>query len=108
MEVDTVGEGLDLRARGALDQNLDGAVGQLQQLQDIGERADVVDRVGFRIVVGGIDLGGKQDLLFRAHHLFQRLDRLLAADEQRNDHVREHDDVAQREDRVDIVAGSTG
>ena len=30
------------------------------------------------------------------HHLFERLDRLLATDEERNDHVRENDDVAQR------------
>ena len=38
-------------------------------------------------------------MLVRAHHLFERLDRLLAADEERHDHVREDDDVAQRQDR---------
>jgi hypothetical protein len=30
----------------AFDQHLDGAVGQLQQLQDVGDGADVVDRIG--------------------------------------------------------------
>ena len=33
------------------------------------------------------------------HRLVERGDRLLAPDEQRHDHVREHDDVAQREER---------
>ena len=98
-----------MRARdGAFDQHLHGAVRQLQQLQHVGERADVIDRVRLGIVVGGILLGREQDLLFRAHHLFQRLDRLLTPDEERNDHVREHHDVAQREDCEDAVAGSPG
>ena len=88
-----------LGARDALDQHLHGAVGQLQQLQHVGERADVVDRVGLGIVVGGVLLGGEQDLLVGAHHLFERPDRLLAPDEERHDHVREHDDVAQRQHR---------
>ena len=97
-----------MRARRAFDQHLDGAVRQLQQLQHIGERADVIDRVGFGIIVGGILLGREQDLFFRAHDLFQGLDRLLTPDEERNDHVREHHDVAQREDCVDAVAGRPG
>ena len=109
VEVVAVGEARRSCARArALDQHLDGAVGQLQQLQHIGERADVVDRVGRRIVVGGIHLGGEQDLLVGAHHLFERLDRLFAADEERHDHVREHHDVAQRQDCEDAVAGSPG
>ena len=33
------------------------------------------------------------------HRLLERADRLLAADEQRHHHVREHDDVAQRQQR---------
>ena len=85
---------------GALDQHLDGAVGQLEQLQHARERADLVDRVGRRIVVGGVLLRRQQNERVRAHHLFERLDRLLAADEQRHDHVREDDDVAQRQHRI--------
>src|SRR5262249_14976750 len=36
------------------------------------------------------------------HHLFERADRLLAADEERDDIVRENDDVAQRQHRVSV------
>ena len=56
-----VGVFANLGALGPLDQHLDGAVGQLQQLQHARQRADLEDRVGRRIVVGGILLGGQQD-----------------------------------------------
>ncbi len=87
-------------ALGAFDQHLHGAVGQLQELQHARERADLEDRVGRRIVVGGVLLGREQDEGIVAHHLFERTDRLLAADEQRHDHMGEDDDVAQRQDRI--------
>ena len=90
----------NLAALRAFDQHLDGAVGQLQQLQHAGERAGLVNGVGRRIVIGGVLLRGEQDERVRAHHLFERLDRLLAADEQRHDHVRKHHDVAQRQHRI--------
>ena len=90
----------DLGALRALDQHLHGAVGQLEQLQHAGERADLEDRVGRRIVVGGVLLRREQDERVALHHLFERLDRLLAPDEQRHDHVREDHDVAQRKNRV--------
>ena len=41
----------NLRARRAFDQHLDGAVGQLEQLQHARQRPDFEDRVGCRIVV---------------------------------------------------------
>ena len=97
--VAAVGVSEHLAALRALDQHLDGAVRQLEQLQHAGERAGLIDRVGCRIVVGGVPRR-QQNERVRAHHLFQRLDRLLAADEQRHDHVREDDDVAQRKHRV--------
>ena len=90
----------DARARGALDQHLHGAVGQLEQLQHAGERADVENRIRRRIVVGGVLLRRQQNERVRAHHLFERLDRLLAADEQRHDHVRENNDVPQWQHRI--------
>ena len=52
---------------------------------------------GAGIVLGGVLLRDEQDLLVVAHDRFERADGLLAADEQRDDHVREHDDVAQRQ-----------
>ena len=53
-----------------------------------------------RIVLRRVLLRDEQDLLVVLHHRFQRAHGFLAADEQRHDHVREHDDVAQRQDRV--------
>ncbi len=57
-----VGIAVDLGARAAFDQHLDGAVGQLEELENVGDGADAVDGVGLRVVVGGVDLGGKHDL----------------------------------------------
>ncbi len=91
----------DLHAAPALDQHLDGVVGQLQELQHGAERADRVDVVGAGIVLAGVLLGDQQDLLVVLHDLFERLDALLAADEEGNDHAGEHDDVAQRQDGID-------
>ncbi|MNL21213.1 hypothetical protein D3C87_1424910 [compost metagenome] len=91
---------VDLGARAPFDQHLDGAVGQLQQLQNVGDRAHLVDRGGFRIVVRRVNLGGKHDLLVCPHDLFQRTDGLFTADEERHDHVREDYDVAKRQDRI--------
>ena len=96
------GVGLHGRARGAFHQHLDGAVGQLQQLQHRGERAGGKDRVGGRIVLGGVLLRREQDVPVALHHLFERANRLLAADEERHDHVRENDDVAQRQNRIGL------
>ena len=95
-----IGVARHLRARGALDQHLHGAVGQLEQLQHARERADGVDRVRRRIVVGGVLLRRQQNEGVRAHDFFERLDRLFAADEKRNDHVREDNDVPQRQHRI--------
>ncbi len=88
---------LNFRPRGTLDQHLDGAVRQLEQLEHVRERPDLVDRSGRRIVVRGVLLRGQQDERVGAHHLFQRLDRFFAPDEKGHDHVREDDNVAQRQ-----------
>ena len=97
-----LGVALDGGAARALDQHLDGAVGQLQQLEHRGERAHGVDAVGRRLVVARVLLGDEQDLLVRPHHLFEGGDRLLAPDEQRHDHVGEDDNVAERQDRIKL------
>src|SRR5260370_2074725 len=88
------------RALSALDQYLDGAVGDLQQLQHARKRANLVDRLRCRIVVGGVLLRREHDERIQAHHLLERADRLLASDEERHDHVRKYDDVAQRQHRI--------
>jgi hypothetical protein len=99
-ELAAIGEPLDPGALIALHQHLDGAVGQLQQLQHRGQRAHGEDGVGRRIVVGGIALGHQQNPLVVAHHVLERADRLLAPDEQGHDHVRKDHDIAQRQDRI--------
>ena len=78
-----------LRALSALDQHLHGTVGQLEQLQHARERSYLEDRVRSRIVVGGVLLRRQQNESVGTHHLFERADGLLAANEERHDHVRE-------------------
>ena len=89
----------DAGARLAFDQHAHGLVGQLQKLQHGRQRADPMQAVGVGIVLGGVLLGQKQNLLLVVHHLFERANGFLAADEQRNDHVGKHDDIAQRQHR---------
>ena len=59
LRADEAGDGGALLA---LDQHLDGAVGQFQQLQHGGHDADVIDGVRGRIVVGAVLLGGQQEI----------------------------------------------
>src|SRR5690606_21924731 len=94
----------DLGARAALAQHLHGAVGKLQELKHGRERVDPVHRARRRIALGGILLRNEQDLLVRAHDFLERIDRALTADEQRHDHVGEHHNVAQRQDREHFPA----
>ena len=101
-----LGDLVDLHARHAFDQHLDGAVGQLEQLQHVRERADRIQVTGARVVGVGRLLGDEQDALVRLHRLVEGADRLVAAHKQRDDHVREDDDVAQGQYRqVERFAG---
>ena len=88
----------------ALDQHLDRPVRQFEQLEHRADGADRVDVGGRRIVLRGILLGDEQDLLVVLHHVFERAHRFLAADKQRHDHVREDDDVAKGQDRIERAA----
>ncbi len=103
-------EGLDLGAVGTLDQHLDGAVRQLQQLQHAGDGADRVQVAGGWLVDVRAALRDEQDLAPAFHRDVERAHGLLAADEQRNHHVRKHHHVAQRQHRQldEIVRGLGG
>ncbi len=107
-EARVVDEALDPGAGIALDQHLDRAVGQLEQLQDAGNRPDAIDVLAAGIVLARILLRHQQDLLVVLHHLLERVDRLLAPDEQRDDHVGEDDDVAQRQHRKQRILRMLG
>src|SRR5262249_43757029 len=88
------------RALSALDEYLDGAVRELEQLQHARKRADLVDGLRRRLVVGPVLLGGEQDEGVGPNHLLERADRLLASDEEGRDHVRKYDGVAQWQYRI--------
>ena len=96
---------IDAGAVHALHQHLHRAIRQLQQLQDRGDRADAVQVVAFGVVDVRGFLSHQHDALVGAHGGIQRLDGLLPADEQRDDHVRVHHHVAQRQHRHALEAG---
>ena len=78
----------------AFDQNLDGSIRQFQQLQDSSDRPDLEYIVRGRIVVARMLLRNEQNLLIVIHDVFEGANGLLATDEERNDHMGKHDDVA--------------
>src|SRR6476660_3479704 len=69
-------------------------------MQHARKRANLVNGLGRRLVVGRLLLGGEQDEGVGAHHFLEREDGLLASDEEGRDHVRKYDDVAQRQHRI--------
>ena len=97
-------EGHDLGAPAAFDQHLHRAVGQFQQLQHRGDGADLVEVVRARVVLRRVLLRDEEDLLVVLHHRLERADGFLAADEEGDDHVREHHDVPQGEHRKEFAA----
>jgi len=99
-EFGLAGEAVDAGARLALHEYLYRLVGELQQLKDGCHRPDDV-HVGLRrVVLLRVLLRDEQDLLVIDHHVLERADGFLAADEQRHDHTRKHDDVAQRKQGI--------
>ncbi len=83
----------NLAALDALDQNLDIAVGQLQALHDVDDRAHLVNLVGLGLVHAGIVLGRQENLLVAGQRLFQRAHARLPAHHERSHHVGEDDHV---------------
>ena len=83
----------------SLDQDLHGAIGQLEHLQNARDAANAKHVFGARLVLASGLLSHQHDLAAGFHRRFERLDRFRPPDEQRDDHVREHDHVAQREQR---------
>src|SRR4051812_23329107 len=69
-------------------------------MQHARKRADLVNGLGRRLVVGRVLLGGEKDEGVGPHHLLEREDGLRASDEEGRDHVRKYNDVAQRQHRI--------
>ena len=87
----------------ALDEHLDVAVGQLQALDDVGDAAHRVDVFGPRVVHRRVVLRGEEDPLVLEQRVLERARRARPSDDERHHHVREHDDVPQRNDRQGFV-----
>ena len=83
----------DFGALGAFHQDLDIPVGKLDALDDIRERADLIDFLGFRIVDGGVVLRDQKNLLVPGQRFFQRAHRRFAAHDERVHHLRKDDHV---------------
>ena len=77
----------------AFDENLYGAVGQFQKLENGGDRADFVHVIGAGIVDRSVALGHQHDFIVALVNHFERTHRLVAAHEERGDHVRKNNDV---------------
>ena len=82
----------------ALDQHLDVAVGQLQALDDVGDAAHRVDVVRARVVDRRVVLRGEEDPLVLEQRMFQGARGRRPSDDERHHHVRENDDVPERND----------
>ena len=93
----------EARATLALDQHPDGAVGKFQQLDNAGNDAKIIEVVTARVILRRVELGDQKNLLVGVHRDFERGNRFVATDEQRHDHLGEHDDVAQRQDGEGFV-----
>jgi hypothetical protein len=93
------GEAAHPRAALALHQHLHRAVGQAQQLDDRSQGADLVDIALGGLVLRRLALGAEHQAAVGAHRLFERTNRPRAPHEERHHHVREDDDVAQRQQR---------
>ena len=87
---------MDPEAALALDDRPDRAVLELDDLGDLGERADVVQLRGlFDLLLLGLALGDEGDGTARADGGIERVDALLAADLERHDHLGEDDRLAE-------------
>ena len=53
-----------------------------------------------RIIIACIFLRGEENELLRLDDVLKRFDRFLAADKERHNHMRENDNVAQRQNGV--------
>ncbi|MNG04656.1 hypothetical protein D3C84_878070 [compost metagenome] len=92
-------ETLDGAALLAFDQHLDGAVRQLEQLQNGRDGTYTVKCVFTGIVVSRVSLGQQKDLLLARHRGLEGFDGFLAPHEQRDNHVRINHNITQWQER---------
>jgi len=96
-------EALDLGATQTLHQDLEAALRQLAHAHDHPDRARLVEGRRGRIVVGRVLLRDQEaQAVLRLQRLGHRFHRHRARDAQGDDHVREHDQISNRQQREDI------
>src|SRR4030066_331986 len=91
----------ELRPEPPVDEHLCRTVGELQDLDDVGDGPDGEDIPFPGLVRRRVLLGGEEDEPVLRERGIEGRDRPVPPDEKRNHHVREHDDVPQREQRQD-------
>ena len=78
-----------------LHQHLDRTIRQLQHLQNGSNGADLIQVLGFRLILVGGGLGHEQNLLVLLRSDFQCFHRLGSSDKKWDDQMRIHYDIAQ-------------
>ena len=91
---------MDAEAALALDDRPDGAVLELHDLGDLGQRADRVELGGVvDVLLLGLALGDERDGAAVGDRGVERVDALLATDLERDDHLGEDDGLAEGDER---------
>ena len=103
------GEAMDAQAALALDDGPDGAVLELDDLGDLGQRPDGVQLGGIvDVLLLGLALGHQRDGSALGDGGVERVDALLAADLERHDHLGEDDRLPECDERQLARAGGRG
>ncbi len=92
----------EVDARDPLHEHLDGAVRQLQELEDLRDGAHPVEVFLFRHRYVRVPLGREHDEPVSLHGAVKGLDRFLPPDKERDDHVGEYDNVSKRQQGIFI------
>ena len=92
----------ELHPLAAFDEQLHGAVWQLQELKDVCEYTNPVHIIGAGVVHIRLLLGNQNKTVFVFDRPVQGLDRLLPPNKERANHVGEHHRVPQGQDWIDL------
>ena len=99
-EVDfAVNNGFDFGALLTFNQDLDGAIGQFEHLQNGRDATDFEHVGGLWLIFGCCFLGHQHDAAIGEHGTFKRFDAFGATHKERDDHVRKDHDIAQWQHR---------
>ncbi|OQC53696.1 MAG: hypothetical protein BWX55_00917 [Deltaproteobacteria bacterium ADurb.Bin022] len=85
----------------AFNQHLHRAVRQAQKLNNDADGSDMINIFFLRIVILGVLLRDHENTLFVFHRRLQCGNGFLTAHKQRNNHMRKHDNISQRQKRDD-------